>query len=249
VEVVLPETNGVPNWHPDTVRTEWVVPVTADADVSWAPRGVKRMKWTAPLPCWVPVALPKLVVNVKGPVPGDVKMNSHACCPGGTVTSRFSALSQNPFVVPLPVQVTVPSTTMDEEFCGASAAPEVLGAPFGGATEAEVEVGPPAPVVPVAFGAAVEAGSPGGTGGVVVVVVVPVGVALCPLAEPVLPVLPVVPVLPVLPLVTASPVPVAAGLAVVVAAVACGAAVAGGPATATKVALVPMTAARATASE
>jgi hypothetical protein len=175
-------------------------------------------------------------------------MNSHACCPAGTVTSRFYALSQNPFVVPLPVQVTVPATTIDEEFCGASAAPEALGAPFGGATEAEVAVGPPAPVVPVAFGAAVEAGSPVGTGGVVVVVV-PVGVALCPLAEPVLPVLPVVPVLPVLPLVTASPVPVAAGLAVVVAAVACGAAVAGGPATATKVALVPMTAARATASE
>jgi hypothetical protein len=183
-----------------------------------------------------------LVVNVKGPVPGDVKMNSHACCPGGTVTSRFSALSQNPFVVPLPVQVTVPSTTMDEEFCGASAAPEVLGAPFGGATEAEVVLGVPAPVVPAAVGAAVEAGSPGGTGGAVVVVV-PVGVAPGPLAVPVLP------VVPVLPLVAASPVPVAAGLAVVVAAVACGAAFAGGPATVTKVALVPMTAARATASE
>jgi hypothetical protein len=76
------------------------------------------MKCTDPSPSWVPVTAlagvcvdgVKLVVNWKGPPEaGAVKMNSHACCPSGTVRPRFSELAHFPPVVPLlPFQVTVP---------------------------------------------------------------------------------------------------------------------------------------------
>jgi hypothetical protein len=120
VVVVVSEAAGAPNWHPETVRTEASVPVTADADVRTASNGVKRMKCTEPSPCWVPVALPKFVVSSNGPVPGDVRMKSHACCPSGTVRPRSSELPHRPFVVPLPVQVTVPLVSANAELSEAT---------------------------------------------------------------------------------------------------------------------------------
>ena len=48
-------------------------------------------------------------------MPGDVRMNNHACSPGGTVTPMDSALPHRPALVPLPVQVTVPSEKPDGE--------------------------------------------------------------------------------------------------------------------------------------
>lgn len=115
VVVVMDVEAGAPSWQPDTVSTEWSVPVMAEADVSVAPRGEKTMKCTAPFPfpSCVPVADvspegEKAVEIVNGPVPGDVRMNNHACSPSGTVTGRLSELAHKPALVPLPVQVTVP---------------------------------------------------------------------------------------------------------------------------------------------
>ena len=47
---------GAPSWQPDTVSTEWSVPVRAEAEFKVAPSGVKTTKCTAPLPfpIWAP---------------------------------------------------------------------------------------------------------------------------------------------------------------------------------------------------
>jgi hypothetical protein len=71
-----------------------------------------------PLPCCCPDAEVSPaglndVVMVKGPSPGEVRMNNHACCPSGTVTGRLSDEAQRPAFVPLPVQVTVPVEAPD----------------------------------------------------------------------------------------------------------------------------------------
>src|SRR6185437_15692066 len=115
VVVVVVVVTGAPSWQPETVRTEWSVPVTAEADVSVAPSGEKTMKCTDPFP--FPSCVPgadvypageKAVEMVNGPVPGCVRMNNHACWPSGTVTGRLSELAHKPALVPLPVQVIVP---------------------------------------------------------------------------------------------------------------------------------------------
>jgi hypothetical protein len=190
VEVVVEmavEVTGAPNWHPETVRIECSVPVTADAEVNTASRGVKMTKWTEPLPSCVPVASPRLDVSAKGPVPGDVRMKSHACWPAGTVRPRSSALPHIPFVVPLPVHVTVPESVVET---GAFGVPVAFEARLGAGTAAGVGVDA---AVPVAAGAPVAAADPvvaseldGAV--VVVVVVVLAGVDVSPLAA-VLPVL------------------------------------------------------------
>jgi hypothetical protein len=130
----------------------------------------------------------------------------------------------------LPVQITVPSSTVEGS--------------AGAALPADgVDADAAAPVVPAAAGVAVVAELPdGGGAGVVVVVVLVVPVVAA--GEP----LPV-PVLPVWPLSVAPLLPVVEGVGVVGAAVASGAAVACGPANAMKVAPVPMTAASATTNE
>ena len=115
VVVVVVVVTGAPSWQPDTVSTEWSVPVIAEADVSVAPSAEKMMKCTAPFPCppcvMGPDVLPageNAVEIVNGPVPGEVRMNNHACWPSGTVTGRRSELAHSPALVPLPVQVIVP---------------------------------------------------------------------------------------------------------------------------------------------